>query len=96
MMSLSNKNFGPYFARICPYFAHILPIFGAFFGGFHCVKYGVRVALDPGEYAEIALATAISMGGLVSRPNFRPAVPYASMLIMMDSFHLVMRQFRND
>lgn len=71
-------------------------IFGAFFGGFHCVKYGVRVALDPGEYAEIALATAISMGGLVSRPNFRPAVPYASMLIMMDSFHLVMRQFRND
>ncbi len=71
-------------------------IFGAFFGGFHCVKYGVRVAFDPGDYAEIGLAAAISMGGLVSRPNFRPAVPYASMLIMMDSFHLVMRQFRND
>ena len=71
-------------------------IFGAFFGGFHCVKYGVRVAFDPGDYGEIGLAAALSMGGLVSRPNFRPAVPYASMLIMMDSFHLVMRQFRND
>lgn len=71
-------------------------IFGAFFGGFHCVKYGVRVALDPGDYAEIGLAAALSMGGLVSKPNFRPAVPYASMLIMMDSFHLVMRQFRDD
>mmetsp|Transcript_21460 Transcript_21460/g.48346 ORF Transcript_21460/g.48346 Transcript_21460/m.48346 type:complete len:215 (-) Transcript_21460:701-1345(-) len=71
-------------------------MFGAFFGGFHCVKYGVRVALDPGDYPEIGLATAISMGGLISQPNFRPLVPYASMLIMMDSFHLVMRDFRKD
>ena len=71
-------------------------IFGAFFGGFHCVKYGIRVAFDPGDYQEIGLAAAISMGGLISKPNFRPAVPYASMLIMMDSFHLVMRQFRDD
>lgn len=71
-------------------------IFGAFFGGFHCLKYGVRVALDPGDYSEIGLAAAISMGGLVSRPNFRPAVPYATMLIFMDSFHLVMRDFRKD
>ena len=71
-------------------------IFGAFFGGFHCVKYGIRVAFDPGEYSEIAGAALISMGGLVSKPNFRPAVPYATMLIFMDSFHIVMRQFRTD
>mmetsp|Transcript_12163 Transcript_12163/g.28878 ORF Transcript_12163/g.28878 Transcript_12163/m.28878 type:complete len:219 (+) Transcript_12163:137-793(+) len=71
-------------------------IFGAFFGGFHCLKYGIRVALDPGDYPEIGLAAAISMGGLMSKPSFRPAVPYATMLIMMDSFHLVMRDFRKD
>jgi len=71
-------------------------IFGAFFGGFHCIKYGARVAFDPGDYQEIAIATAISMGGLLSKPSFRPAVPYASMLIMMDSFHLVMREYRKD
>ena len=71
-------------------------IFGAFFGGFHCIKYGIRVAFDPGDYSEIGLAAAVSMGGLISKPNFRPAVPYASMLIMMDSFHLVMREFRKD
>lgn len=71
-------------------------MFGAFFGGFHCIKYGIRVAFDPGEYPEIGLAAAISMGGLMAKPNFRPLVPYASMLIMMDSFHLVMRDFRKD
>mmetsp|Transcript_25817 Transcript_25817/g.60785 ORF Transcript_25817/g.60785 Transcript_25817/m.60785 type:complete len:209 (+) Transcript_25817:152-778(+) len=71
-------------------------IFGAFFGGFHCIKYGIRVALDPGDFQEVGLATAISMGGLMSKPNFRPAVPYATMLIMMDSFHLVMREYRKD
>jgi hypothetical protein len=71
-------------------------MFGAFFGGFHCIKYGIRVALDPGDYSEVGLAAAVSMGGLMAKPNFRPAVPYASMLIMMDSFHLVMRDFRKD
>lgn len=71
-------------------------IFGGFFGGFHCIKYGIRVAFDPGDFQEVALASAISMGGLMSKPNFRPAVPYATMLIFMDSFHLVMREFRKD
>ena len=70
--------------------------FGLFFGGFHCVKYGIRVALDPGDYPEIGLAGAISLGCLMSKPSFRPALPYASMLIMMDSFHLVMNNFRKD
>eukprot|EP00532_Pseudo-nitzschia_australis_P009598 CAMPEP_0168242206 /NCGR_PEP_ID=MMETSP0140_2-20121125/23272_1 /TAXON_ID=44445 /ORGANISM="Pseudo-nitzschia australis, Strain 10249 10 AB" /LENGTH=217 /DNA_ID=CAMNT_0008177243 /DNA_START=9 /DNA_END=662 /DNA_ORIENTATION=- len=71
-------------------------IFGAFFAGFHCVKYGIRVALDPGDLQEVGLATVVSMGGLMSKPSFRPAVPYASMLIMMDSFNLVMREYRKD
>ena len=71
--------------------------FGAFFGGFQCIKYGVRVAFDdPGDFSEIGTAAAVSMGGLMSKPNFRPMLPYASMLIMMDSFHIVMREFRKD
>jgi hypothetical protein len=71
-------------------------LFGVFFSGFHVVKYGIRVALDPGEYSEIALAGGISLGALMSKPSFRPAMPYASMLIVMDSIHLVMRQFESD
>ena len=72
-------------------------VFGAFFAGFHCVKYGIRVALDdPGDLQEVGLATVVSMGGLLSKPSFRPAVPYASMLIAMDSFNLVMREYRKD
>jgi hypothetical protein len=70
-------------------------LFGVFFGGFHCVKYGIRVALDPGEYSEIIMAGGISLGALMSKPSFRPAMPYASMLILMDSVHLVMRQFED-
>jgi len=68
-------------------------LFGVFFSGFHTVKYGIRVVLDPGEYSEIVLAGGISLGALISKPSFRPAMPYASMLILMDSIHLVMRQF---
>ncbi|KAG7359603.1 hypothetical protein IV203_034701 [Nitzschia inconspicua] len=71
-------------------------LFGVFFGGFHVVKYGIRVAIDPGEYSEIAMAGGISLGALMYKPNFRPAMPYATMLILMDSIHLVMRQFESD
>jgi hypothetical protein len=71
-------------------------LFGLFFSGFHVVKYGIRVALDPGEYTEIAMAGGISLGALMSKPSFRPAMPYASMLILMDSIHLVMRQFESN
>lgn len=71
-------------------------LFGVFFSGFHVVKYGIRVALDPGEYSEIAMAGGISLGALLSKPSFRPAMPYASMLIVMDSVHLIMRQFESD
>jgi hypothetical protein len=68
-------------------------LFGVFFGGFHCVKYGLRVTINPGEYTEIGLAGAISLGALMSKPSFRAAMPYGTMLILMDSVHLLMRDF---
>jgi hypothetical protein len=71
-------------------------LFGLFFSGFHVVKYGIRVALDPGEYTEIAMAGGVSLGAILSKPSFRPAMPYASMLILMDIIHLVMRQFESN
>lgn len=68
-------------------------LFGVFFGGFHCVKYGLRVTMDPGEYSEIGLAGVISLGALMSKPSYRAAMPYGTMLILMDSVHLIMRDF---
>jgi hypothetical protein len=70
-------------------------IFGVFFSGYHVVKYGFRVAVDPGEFSEIALSSVVSMGALMSRPAFRPSMPYASMLIFMDGFNIVMREFND-
>lgn len=66
--------------------------FGAFFGGFQVVKYGVRTTVDPGEVAEIGLAAAASLGVLATRPNARPYMPYALMLIGMDAVQLYMRK----
>jgi hypothetical protein len=68
-------------------------LFGVFFGGFHTVKYGLRVTMDPGEYSEIGLAGVISLGALMSKPSYRAAMPYGTMLILMDSVHLIMRDF---
>lgn len=70
-------------------------IFGVFFGGFHIVRYGIRIAVDPGEFTEIGLSAVISMSALMSRPAYRPSMPYASMLIIMDGVHVVMRQFND-
>lgn len=63
-------------------------IFGGFFGGFHLTKYGIRVVADPGEYAEIALAGSLSMGVMAMKPITRASIPYAAMLIAMDTFHI--------
>jgi hypothetical protein len=68
-------------------------MFGVFFGGFHVVKYGLRVTADPGEWGEIGIAGAVSLGALMSKPAFRPSMPYASMLVIMDGVHIVMREF---
>mmetsp|Transcript_95786 Transcript_95786/g.265979 ORF Transcript_95786/g.265979 Transcript_95786/m.265979 type:complete len:210 (-) Transcript_95786:36-665(-) len=70
-------------------------MFGGFFGGFHVLRYGVRVAADPGEWVEIGLAGAVSLGAVMSQPALRPSLPYASMLIFMDCVHIVMRQFND-
>lgn len=69
-------------------------LFGSFFGGFHVVKYGVRVVADPGEIPEMIVAGALSMGALAYKPSFRPSMPYAAMLIFMDGVNFVMRQSR--
>jgi len=66
--------------------------FGVFFGGFHMLKYGLRVSVDPGDYGEIGLAGATSMGALMIKPAYRAAIPYAAMLIAMDGVNLYMRQ----
>eukprot|EP00566_Odontella_aurita_P021985 CAMPEP_0113545466 /NCGR_PEP_ID=MMETSP0015_2-20120614/11275_1 /TAXON_ID=2838 /ORGANISM="Odontella" /LENGTH=229 /DNA_ID=CAMNT_0000445831 /DNA_START=37 /DNA_END=726 /DNA_ORIENTATION=+ /assembly_acc=CAM_ASM_000160 len=68
-------------------------IFGGFFGGFHAGKYGVRVLCDPGDYAEMAIAGALGIGAMAARPQTRPSVPYAAMLIAMDAFNTYMREY---
>jgi len=70
-------------------------IFGLYFAGFHSLKYGLRVSMDPGEFSEIGIAGAISLGALSYKPTFRSSVPYAAMLIGMDSIQLIMREFEN-
>jgi len=68
-------------------------LFGVFFGGYHVVKYGLRVTLDPGDIPEIAMAGVFSMGALMSKPAWRPSMPYAGMLIVMDAVNLAMRKY---
>jgi hypothetical protein len=70
-------------------------IFGVFFGSFHLVKYGLRVTANPGEWGEIGLGGALSVGALMSQPALRPSLPYASMLVIMDGVHIVMREFND-
>jgi len=67
-------------------------IFGVFFGGFHLLKYGLRVTLDPGEFSEIAMAAPVALGALFYKPANRQAMPYASMLILMDGVNIYMRK----
>jgi len=66
--------------------------FGVFFGGFHTLKYGIRVLADPGNVAEILSAGIASLGLLMYKPSLRPNIPYAGMLIAMDSFSLYMKE----
>lgn len=67
-------------------------VFGLFFGGFHIVKYGLRVTLEPGEFGEIALSAPVAMGALFAQPATRQAMPYGAMLIAMDTVNLYMRK----
>ena len=65
--------------------------FGLFFGGFHYLKYGIRVAADPGQAAEICAAGVLSVRAMMVKPVTRASIPYAGMLIAMDSFSIYMR-----
>ena len=66
--------------------------FVLFFGGFHCLKYGIRVACDSSQVGEICSAGAMSVGALMLKPATRVSIPYAGMLVAMDSFSLYMRE----
>jgi hypothetical protein len=67
-------------------------IFGTFFGAYHILRYAIRVAINPGEFGEIGLASPIALGSLWAYPPTRHAVPYGAMLIVMDSVNLYMRK----
>ena len=66
--------------------------FGGFFGVFHTIKYGTRVLVDPGDLGEISLASVLACGGVFARREWRASLPYAVMLVGMDSFHCFMRE----
>ncbi|KAL3766736.1 hypothetical protein ACHAW5_008790 [Stephanodiscus triporus] len=66
--------------------------FGAFFGAFHAVKYGTRVLVDPGDAGEICAGGVAALGGIFARREWRASLPYAVMLVAMDSFHVFMRE----
>mmetsp|Transcript_50892 Transcript_50892/g.99567 ORF Transcript_50892/g.99567 Transcript_50892/m.99567 type:complete len:221 (+) Transcript_50892:147-809(+) len=66
-------------------------VFGGFFGGYHVMKYGVRTVLDPGQFTEIALSGAGSLGVVMYKPNLRMYFPYAGMLVLMDAFQTATR-----
>lgn len=66
--------------------------FGLFFAGFHGLKYGLRVVVDPGMWWEMAGAGALSVGALSVKPATRVNVPYAGMLVGMDAFSNYMRE----
>ena len=67
-------------------------VFGTFFSGFHAVKYGAKIGIDPGMVAEIAVASVVSMGTLAYQPATRSFLPYGGMLICMDCVSTYMRE----
>jgi len=67
-------------------------VFGVFFAGFHSLKYGIKVAADPGIVWETIGASAVGIGALSIKPAMRANIPYAGMLIGMDIFSNYMRE----
>jgi hypothetical protein len=66
--------------------------FGGFFGTFHVIKYGTRVLVDPGDAGEILLGSGMALGGILVRKEWRASLPYAVMLVAMDTAHVMMRE----
>jgi hypothetical protein len=70
-------------------------LFGAFFAGFHTIKYGIRTTLnDPGAPTEIAVASVISLGAMTARASTRSSLPYAFTLVAMDTVSLYLKDER--
>jgi hypothetical protein len=67
-------------------------LFGGFFAGFQMVKYNIRVWVDPGEVVELVGAGVVSISAMAYKPAFRPSIPYAGMLVLMDGAQLAMRK----
>ncbi|KAL7462307.1 hypothetical protein ACHAXS_002688 [Conticribra weissflogii] len=65
--------------------------FGGFFGAFHTVKYGVRILVDPGDAGEIGVGSLVGLGAVFAKREWRASLPYAVMLVGMDTFHVFMR-----
>jgi hypothetical protein len=65
--------------------------FGVFFSAFHTIKYGVRVLVDPGDGGEIGVGSLIALGGVFAKREWRASLPYAVMMVGMDTFHVVMK-----
>ena len=68
--------------------------FGGFFSVFHTIKYGVRVLVDPGDVGEIGVGSLVALGGVFAKREWRASLPYAVMMVGMDTFHVVMREDR--
>ena len=68
-------------------------LFGMFFGGFHVMKYGLRVTSNDklGTYSEIAIAGPIALAVLSYKPAWRAAMPYGVMLVGMDAVNHAMK-----
>ena len=66
--------------------------FGAFFTVFHTFKYGTRILVDPGDVGEISVASLAALGGVMAKREWRVSMPYATMLVAMDAFHVFMRE----
>ena len=66
--------------------------FGGFFSVFHTIKYGVRVLVDPGDVGEIGVGSLVALGGVFAKREWRASLPYAVMMVGMDTFHVVMRE----
>ena len=65
--------------------------FGVFFSAFHTAKYGVRVLVDPGDFGEIGVGSLVTLGGVFAKREWRASLPYAVMMVGMDSFHVIMK-----
>jgi hypothetical protein len=88
LKTLSNSAKGSYIFKSC---THSSVIFGAFFTGFHMTKYTTRLIFSSSDEFQIFTASLASLGALGYKQQNRRLLPYACMLIGMDTFNLLWR-----